>query len=429
MLLVLMIEVLMYTVIMGIFSPRKLRIVDLGWIYGITFAGMWSFHRLFGVFDLMVYLTLGFGVVYWRARDMKLASTLPVIAVAFSLTGNYGFAFVALWFFGTTLEEVLAADFWLFTRIFFSISFVFHIGLALFIKQVLFKRWGEIFERKLLKGLVAALSWLFVLGYYVVTFPLEYSAESHLLVMPLLMVFLLLAMVALMLVYRFESRNLQLETERALREQMQPYTQKLEAQSEEIRRILHDYTNIILSLNGYIEDRDLEKLAAYFQGKILPMHAQIQENSQQLSLLSRIKVPEVKGVVSSILTRALHLDINLHVEVMSDIESINMDMIPLVRIIGIILDNAIEEVVHDQVRDMSLVFVKNENSVVIILKNSCREPAKAMETLYQKGISTKGEGRGLGLANLRELVGAWENVYLSTQQADGYFVQELEIFE
>ena len=60
------------------------------------------------------------------------------------------------------------------------------------------------------------------------------------------------------------------------------------------------------------------------------------------------------------------------------------------------------------------------------MKNSCRE-VPPIHQIYQKGFSTKGDNRGLGLGNLREILAECEGVTLDTYSKDGSFIQEIGI--
>jgi len=50
-----------------------------------------------------------------------------------------------------------------------------------------------------------------------------------------------------------------------------------------------------------------------------------------------------------------------------------------------------------------------------------------MFKIFQKGFSTKGKNRGLGLSNLREILSECEGVTLDTFIEKGFFIQEIGI--
>jgi two-component system sensor histidine kinase AgrC len=63
------------------------------------------------------------------------------------------------------------------------------------------------------------------------------------------------------------------------------------------------------------------------------------------------------------------------------------------------------------------------------VSNSSRPTTPELHKIYEKGFSTKGSNRGLGLNNLRDIVASCNNVTLDTQILDGKFTQVLDIAE
>lgn len=87
----------------------------------------------------------------------------------------------------------------------------------------------------------------------------------------------------------------------------------------------------------------------------------------------------------------------------------------IVEILGILLDNAIEAVAE---RDSKGIFVKifeSADSIYIAVKNDSEVFSRQEFGLFtQPGYSTKGTGRGTGLANLVEMLKEYDcelNIY------------------
>ena len=64
---------------------------------------------------------------------------------------------------------------------------------------------------------------------------------------------------------------------------------------------------------------------------------------------------------------------------------------------------------------MSIGFIKKNNSVIIVVSNSFSGDIPPIHKLYKLGFSTKGENRGLGLSNLREIMSKYNNVSIDTR--------------
>jgi two-component system sensor histidine kinase AgrC len=50
-----------------------------------------------------------------------------------------------------------------------------------------------------------------------------------------------------------------------------------------------------------------------------------------------------------------------------------------------------------------------------------------LSKIFQKAFSTKGENRGLGLSNLKEIINNYKNVSLDTAIETEEFIQNIEI--
>ena len=68
-----------------------------------------------------------------------------------------------------------------------------------------------------------------------------------------------------------------------------------------------------------------------------------------------------------------------------------------------------------------------EGQSVIAVENSTKEASIDITPLKQRGFSTKGTGRGLGLANIEEILFRYDNVSLDTESAQHRFVQLLSV--
>lgn len=52
---------------------------------------------------------------------------------------------------------------------------------------------------------------------------------------------------------------------------LQEYTNQIENMYSSLRSFKHDYSNIMLSMSGYIEANDMDGLKEYFDKEILPL--------------------------------------------------------------------------------------------------------------------------------------------------------------
>ncbi|PTH96290.1 accessory regulator AgrC [Staphylococcus xylosus] len=207
------------------------------------------------------------------------------------------------------------------------------------------------------------------------------------------------------------------------------YTLQIEKINHEMRKFRHDYVNILSTLSDFIREEDMEGLRDYFHSEILPMQDSMQMNAIKINGIENLQVREIKGLLTTKILQAQEKNIHISIEVPEPIEKIDMPIINLSRVIGILLDNAIES--SEKITEEPLIriaFIKNEDtSVTFIVMNKCEPNMPKVHTLFQENFSTKGKNRGLGLSTLKELTDSTTNVLLDTTIDNNYFIQKVEI--
>src|SRR5699024_833770 len=127
--------------------------------------------------------------------------------------------------------------------------------------------------------------------------------------------------------------------------------------------------------------------------KTIPMQDNKQMKTLKINGIENLKVREIKGLLTTKILQAQEKNIRLSIEVPEPIEKIDMPIINLSRVIGILLDNAIEA--SEKIEDDPLIriaFIKNEDdSVMFIIMNKCKPDMPRVHTLFQENYSTKGK--------------------------------------
>ncbi|PNZ68759.1 ATP-binding protein [Staphylococcus auricularis] len=208
------------------------------------------------------------------------------------------------------------------------------------------------------------------------------------------------------------------------------YTLQIENINHEMRKFRHDYVNILTTLSEFIRDDDMPGLREYFNKEIMPIQDSLQTKSIKINGIDNLKVREIKGLVTTKILQAQEKNIRISIEVPEHIDHIDMNTISLSRIIGIIIDNAIEasEKVEDD-PNIIIAFIKAEASIYFVVMNKCAPDTPQVHHLFKERYSTKGENRGLGLATLKEITDTTSNVLLDTVIDNVYFVQKVEILD
>ena len=180
--------------------------------------------------------------------------------------------------------------------------------------------------------------------------------------------------ILLILIYNVLYKNIKKEAEFINRknefENLKEYTQNMESYYKEMRKFKHDYINILSSISGYIEANNMNGLKKHFEENIISLGKEMDKRDFKLDLLQNIKILELKGIVSSKVIRAYEKNIDVFIDISSPIESISMDIIDLCRIIGILLDNAIEASQESFDKSLEIGLIKKNDSISIVITNS-----------------------------------------------------------
>ena len=248
------------------------------------------------------------------------------------------------------------------------------------------------------------------------------TAEGMLAIFYILIMFIVIGILSYVFI-----KESDIEKKRIQYENLEEYTEKLEVLYTDMRKFRHDYTNILSSMYSFIEEDDMCGLKKYFNETIQPLNKKMNSNNYKLGLLKNIYLPEVKGIISSKLIKAQELGLDTFIDISEPIDEININIVDLVRSVGIIMDNAIEAALDSEDKKICLGLIKKNQSVIIVVSNSFSGEISPIYMLFKQGFSTKGDNRGLGLSNLKEMLNKYKNVTLDTFIKNEMFFQEITV--
>jgi len=236
-----------------------------------------------------------------------------------------------------------------------------------------------------------------------------------------------IAVVSFILFSKSMEARYALQRKEAEERDLQYYTGEIERQNTAVRKFKHDYQNILFSMDSYFEEKDFAGLEAYYTSRIKAASEVITKEDFSLENLNKIHVREIKSILAGKLMLTQSKDIDAAFEADREIDDFYVDSVSLVRIIGILMDNAVEALSELPGGKLSVGCFKGESGITLIVQNTCRQDIPKLHQLLREGFSTKGDGRGLGLSNLQEIVDAHANLTLETTIVEGNFVQTLHI--
>lgn len=210
-------------------------------------------------------------------------------------------------------------------------------------------------------------------------------------------------------------------------ESAEAYNETLRILHDSVRGFKHDFDNIVTTIGGFINTDDIDGLKKYYK--------ELQKDCEKVNNLyilnpESINNPGIYSLLTTKYSEATEKGIDVNLYFFLDLNELNMDIYKFTRILGILLDNAIEASKDSNEKKLNISFRKEEknNRNVITIENSYSNKDVDTEAIYNKGYSEKENHSGIGLWEVRKIINKLKNVNLFTTKNNNMFKQELEIY-
>lgn len=191
------------------------------------------------------------------------------------------------------------------------------------------------------------------------------------------------------------------------------YNETLSKVNEGVRGFKHDMGNIVQAILGYIAINDTEGAKLYCQNLVIGFN-----DINILSILSPkvIDDPAIYGVVVNKILIAREKNLTLSLDITADVANINFPKFELSRILGILIDNAIEAAEESDDKKL-IVDIRHDyknNSDIIKIANSVKDTNIDLDKLFTKNYSTKANPSGFGLYEVAKFLKRFPQGNLNT---------------
>ena len=278
------------------------------------------------------------------------------------------------------------------------------------------KRNKTIIIINLLFGIFAIAVQSITLFYYVDTLPVVITFLSFI----SLLVYYIISIYSLTRTFKLISTTQKLES-------AEEYNRSLRILHDSVRAFKHDFDNIVTTIGGYIRTNDMKGLKDYY--------LQLEDDCQRVNNLYLLN-PEIinNDGIYNLLTKKYQeadcKDIKVNMTFLLDLNNLHMKIYEFARILGILLDNAIEASSECEEKIINIDFRNDQKNSrqLITIENTYKDKNVDTEKIFEKGISSKEKHTGLGLWEVRNLIKKNNNINLFTSKTDKYFSQQLEIY-
>lgn len=239
-----------------------------------------------------------------------------------------------------------------------------------------------------------------------------------------LLIYFLISMYSLSRTNKLEITAENLEEERL-------YNKTLTILYDNIRGFKHDFNNIVQAIGGYISTDNMEGLKDYYSDLLTDC-----KKVNNLAVLNPelINNPAVYSLLTSKYHTATELGITMNFDIFIDLKTLNIKTYDLTRILGILLDNAIDACNKCDEKDIYIAIRKDNkaNRQLIIIENTYSNKNVDTDRIFEKGYTSKieddGKNHGLGLWEVRQILNKNNNLNLFTTKSNRLFKQQLEIY-
>lgn len=178
---------------------------------------------------------------------------------------------------------------------------------------------------------------------------------------------------------------------------------------------------------GYIDNNDMEGLKNYYSQLV----DDIQHSNNLTTLSPRVvNNPAIYNVLANKYHKADSLGIKINLEAFLDMNELHIKIYEFTRVLGILMDNAIEAASECNDKIINVTFRKDDkrHMQLLIIENTYMNKDVDTNKIFEKDYSTKEGNTGLGLWEIRQILKKNNNLNLFTTKNESFFKQQFEIY-
>lgn len=248
--------------------------------------------------------------------------------------------------------------------------------------------------------------------------------SSNSVVKILLIVLFLVAMLGIV-IYLFScKRKLRVANEKI--KYLKSYNEEVLKSYDNVRSFRHDFNNMLQIIGGYIALKDIEGLERYYKNLNIDNK---KGSSFKIAKIVDIKEPNIFNLIYSKYKRAKEMNVDFNLISLTDFENISVNSYKYARVLGVLLDNAIEAASECEIKMVNITFEFNKELKTIncIIENTYKNKEIDLSRIYEKDYTTKPRNKnsGLGLWTIKKILNEEKTLDLETKKNSIYFVQKL----
>lgn len=221
------------------------------------------------------------------------------------------------------------------------------------------------------------------------------------------------------------TRTMQLQITTRNLESAENYNNTLTILYDNVKAFKHDFDNMVYTIGGYINTNDWNGLKVYYKD--------LEKDCLRVNNIALLNPNIINnaGIYNLLMTKyqkAQKLNVEISFEFFFDFKTLNMPIYEFSRILGILLDNAIEAASEATEKKIKIMFrdSASTHTQIICIENTYKNHAIDKTKIFEKGVTEKEDHAGMGLWEVKQIVSRNNNVTLITESNE-LFKQQLEI--
>ncbi|GEO64669.1 sensor histidine kinase [Companilactobacillus nantensis] len=208
--------------------------------------------------------------------------------------------------------------------------------------------------------------------------------------------------------------------------QLNDYLTSVQQQYTDLRKFKHDFQNIMLSMKSFVDTSDSTELKQYYQDIVQEQTEMSTVGNGNIAQIQAVDSDAIRGLIIQKFFIAKSQQIDFQIELTQEKYHFDENILIIVRILGILLDNAFEYVQTIDEKRVTCAITQDDNITEITVDNPINESLN-FKDLFKTGYTTKDKHTGFGLANARRLITETDNLYLETKIIHGHLLMTLII--
>jgi two-component system, LytTR family, sensor histidine kinase AgrC len=202
--------------------------------------------------------------------------------------------------------------------------------------------------------------------------------------------------------------------------ELSSYVETIEGLSDRFQEFRHDMRNMMVGM-GMDEGR-IERTIEEVEQDLLS-----QSDYGNILALRQIHYPALKSLLYYYVMKAKDSNVGVTLNVVGEVSPKTWSEVVFSRVLGVLFENALESASNSEEKILDIFVEDSPSALTITIGNSYPGEIGDIDTLFEKGYTTKVGDGGMGLYGLKKLLAANPEYRLNTLIEGDLFIQDLMI--